>query len=154
MYKAQKSPAVLHVGVSAFYHVVSFVCEDTLRHPPTRQYLSSCVEILGQVCARRHTCIEGYCLKKWIWLELRCALVLCPGVCPGKCKGMRSCPENDPGAEASLPTHFPILHSQFSTRSARRSLPGRGDVATPWRRWCHFHAAHKGWPGRKCTTVK
>ncbi|TKS78798.1 Ectopic P granules protein 5 -like protein [Collichthys lucidus] len=47
MYKAQKSPAVHHVGVSAFYHVVSYVCEDTLRHPPTRQYLSSCVEILG-----------------------------------------------------------------------------------------------------------
>lgn len=53
MYKAQKSPAVQHVGVSAFYQVVSFVCEDTLRHPPTRQYLSSCVEILGQV--RTHT---------------------------------------------------------------------------------------------------
>lgn len=49
MYKAQKSPAVQHVGVSAFYKVVSYVCEDTLRHPPTRQYLSSCVEILGQV---------------------------------------------------------------------------------------------------------
>lgn len=49
MCKAQKSPAVQHVGVSAFYQVVSFVCEDTLRHPSTRQYLSSCVEILGQV---------------------------------------------------------------------------------------------------------
>ncbi|XP_057687965.1 ectopic P granules protein 5 homolog [Corythoichthys intestinalis] len=49
MYKSQKSPSVHHVGVSAFYQVVSFVCEDTLRHPPTRQYLSSCVEILGQV---------------------------------------------------------------------------------------------------------
>ncbi|XP_061906831.1 ectopic P granules protein 5 homolog isoform X1 [Entelurus aequoreus] len=49
MYKSQKSPSVQHVGVSAFYQLVSFVCEDTLRHPPTRQYLSSCVEILGQV---------------------------------------------------------------------------------------------------------
>lgn len=49
LYKAQKSSAVQHVGVAAFYQVVSFVCEDTLRHPPTRQYLSSCVEILGQV---------------------------------------------------------------------------------------------------------
>lgn len=55
-FKAQKSPAVLQVGVSAFYQVVSFVCEDTLRHPPTRQYLSSCVEILGQVCRpHKHT---------------------------------------------------------------------------------------------------
>lgn len=42
------------MGVSAFYTVVSFVSEDTLRHPPTRQYLSSCVEILGQV--RGHNC--------------------------------------------------------------------------------------------------
>ncbi|KAM6931497.1 ectopic P granules protein 5 homolog [Xenentodon cancila] len=48
-YKAQKSLVVQQVGVTAFYEVVSFVCEDTLRHPPTRQYLSSCVEILGQV---------------------------------------------------------------------------------------------------------
>lgn len=52
MYKAQKSPAAQHVGVTAFYLIVAYVCEDTLRHPPTRQYLSSCVEILGQV----HTC--------------------------------------------------------------------------------------------------
>ncbi|CAG07847.1 unnamed protein product [Tetraodon nigroviridis] len=49
MYKRQKSPAAHHVGVTAFYLVVAYVCEDTLRHPPTRQYLSSCVEILGQV---------------------------------------------------------------------------------------------------------
>ncbi|XP_061134077.1 ectopic P granules protein 5 homolog [Syngnathus typhle] len=49
MYKSQKSPSVQQVGVSAFYQVVTYVCEDTLRHPPTRQYLSSCVEILGQV---------------------------------------------------------------------------------------------------------
>ncbi|KAL0979304.1 hypothetical protein UPYG_G00183410 [Umbra pygmaea] len=49
LYKAQPTAAVQSVGVAAFYKVVSFVCEDTLRHPPTRQYLSSCVEILGQV---------------------------------------------------------------------------------------------------------
>lgn len=49
LHKVQKSLAVQQVGVAAFYQVVSFVCEDTLRHPPTRQYLSSCVEILGQV---------------------------------------------------------------------------------------------------------
>lgn len=55
MYKAQKSPVVQRVGVSTFYKVVSFVSEDTLRHPPSRQYLSSCVEILGQVCACKNT---------------------------------------------------------------------------------------------------
>ncbi|XP_030226666.1 ectopic P granules protein 5 homolog [Gadus morhua] len=49
LYKVQRSPAVQQVGVSSFYQVVSFVSADTLRHPPTRQYLSSCVEILGQV---------------------------------------------------------------------------------------------------------
>lgn len=49
LYKAHPSPAVQSVGVAAFYQVVYYVCEDTLRHPPTRQYLSSCVEVLGQV---------------------------------------------------------------------------------------------------------
>ncbi|CDQ91173.1 unnamed protein product [Oncorhynchus mykiss] len=49
LYHAKPTAAVQSVGVAAFYKVVSFVCEDTLRHPPTRQYLSSCVEILGQV---------------------------------------------------------------------------------------------------------
>lgn len=56
MYKAQKSPAAQHVGVTAFYLVVAYVCEDTLRHPPTRQYLSSCVEILGQVHSNSNAC--------------------------------------------------------------------------------------------------
>ena len=55
LYKARPSPAVQSVGVAAFYQVVSFVCEDTLRHPPTRQYLSSCVEILGQVPSHTHS---------------------------------------------------------------------------------------------------
>lgn len=54
MYKTQRSRSVQQVGVRAFYKVVSYVCEDTLRHPPTRQYLSSCVEILGQVCTHIH----------------------------------------------------------------------------------------------------
>ncbi|KAK7934057.1 hypothetical protein WMY93_004953 [Mugilogobius chulae] len=49
LYKTQKLPTVQHVGVATFYQVVSFVCEDVLRHPPTRQYFSSCVEVLGQV---------------------------------------------------------------------------------------------------------
>uniref|UniRef100_A0AAV2MR95 Ectopic P granules protein 5 homolog n=1 Tax=Knipowitschia caucasica TaxID=637954 RepID=A0AAV2MR95_KNICA len=49
LYKTQKLPAVQQVGVATFYQVVSFVCEDTLRHPPTRQFFSSCVEVLGQV---------------------------------------------------------------------------------------------------------
>nr|XP_020450035.1 ectopic P granules protein 5 homolog [Monopterus albus] len=77
MYKAEKSPAVQHVGVSAFYQVVSFVCEDTLRHPPTRQYLSSCVEILGQVFIQGNA--EECCHVLKTILEQR---LLCPLISP------------------------------------------------------------------------
>lgn len=48
-FKLHPTPAVQKVGIASFYQLVSFVCEDTLRHPPTRQFFSSCVEILGQV---------------------------------------------------------------------------------------------------------
>ncbi|XP_064152807.1 ectopic P granules protein 5 homolog [Anguilla rostrata] len=48
-FKMQPSPATQKVGIAAFYQVVSFVCEDIQRHPPTRQFFSSCIEILGQV---------------------------------------------------------------------------------------------------------
>uniref|UniRef100_A0AAQ4S5V1 Ectopic P-granules autophagy protein 5 homolog (C. elegans) n=1 Tax=Gasterosteus aculeatus aculeatus TaxID=481459 RepID=A0AAQ4S5V1_GASAC len=75
MYKAQKSPAALHVGVSAFYHVVSFVCEDTLRHPPTRQYLSSCVEILGQVFVQGNAKECGRVLKTILEQRRLCPLI-------------------------------------------------------------------------------
>lgn len=37
------------VGITAFYQIVSLISEDTQRHPPTRQFFTSCVEILGQV---------------------------------------------------------------------------------------------------------
>ncbi len=48
-YKLNPSPGILKVGITAFYKIVSFVCEDTQRHPPTRQFFTSCIEILGQV---------------------------------------------------------------------------------------------------------
>uniref|UniRef100_A0A3B4URI2 Ectopic P-granules autophagy protein 5 homolog (C. elegans) n=1 Tax=Seriola dumerili TaxID=41447 RepID=A0A3B4URI2_SERDU len=75
MYKAQKSPAVQHVGVSAFYKMVSFVCEDTLRHPPTRQYLSSCVEILGQVFIQGNPEECGRVLKTILEQRRLCPLI-------------------------------------------------------------------------------
>ncbi|XP_034396490.1 ectopic P granules protein 5 homolog isoform X2 [Cyclopterus lumpus] len=75
MYKAQKSSAVKHVGVSAFYRVVSFVCEDTLRHPPTRQYLSSCVEILGQVFIQGNAEECGCVLKTILEQRHLCSLI-------------------------------------------------------------------------------
>ncbi|KAM9858500.1 ectopic P granules protein 5 homolog [Aulostomus maculatus] len=75
MYKAQKSPSVQHVGVFAFYQVVSFVCEDTLRHPPTRQYLSSCVEILGQVFIQGNADECGRVLKTILEQRRLCPLI-------------------------------------------------------------------------------
>ncbi|KAG1968633.1 ectopic P granules protein 5 homolog isoform X1 [Pimephales promelas] len=51
-YKLNTSPGILKVGIAAFYQIVSFVCEDTQRHPPTRQFFTSCIEILGQVFIR------------------------------------------------------------------------------------------------------
>uniref|UniRef100_A0A665WYL0 Ectopic P-granules autophagy protein 5 homolog (C. elegans) n=1 Tax=Echeneis naucrates TaxID=173247 RepID=A0A665WYL0_ECHNA len=75
MYKAQKSPAVQHVGVTAFYQMVSFVCEDTLRHPPTRQYLSSCVEILGQVFIQGNPEQCGRVLKTILEHRRLCPLI-------------------------------------------------------------------------------
>lgn len=75
MHKAQKSPAVQKVGVSAFYKVVSFVCEDTLRHPPTRQYLSSCVEVLGQVFIQGNAEECGRVLKTILEQRRLCPLI-------------------------------------------------------------------------------
>ncbi|XP_029915436.1 ectopic P granules protein 5 homolog isoform X2 [Myripristis murdjan] len=75
MYKAQKTPVVQNVGVSAFYQVVSFVCEDTLRHPPTRQYLSSCVEILGQVFIQANAAECGRVLTSILEQRLLCPLI-------------------------------------------------------------------------------
>ncbi|XP_020505539.2 ectopic P granules protein 5 homolog [Labrus bergylta] len=75
LYKIQKSPAAQQVGVAAFYQVVSYVCEDTLRHPPTRQYLSSCVEILGQVFIQNNSEECGRVLKTILEQRRLCPLM-------------------------------------------------------------------------------
>lgn len=75
LYKVQKSPAVQQVGVAAFYQVVSFVCEDTLRHPPTRQYFSSCVEILGQVFIQGNAAQCGHVLQTILEQRRLCPLI-------------------------------------------------------------------------------
>ncbi|XP_076006821.1 ectopic P granules protein 5 homolog isoform X2 [Genypterus blacodes] len=87
IYKVQKSPVVQNVGVSAFYQVVSFVCEDTLRHPPTRQYLSSCVEILGQVFIQGNTEECGRVLRAILEHRRLCPLIspfFTPNAAPNK----------------------------------------------------------------------
>uniref|UniRef100_A0A3B4BDQ9 Ectopic P-granules autophagy protein 5 homolog n=1 Tax=Periophthalmus magnuspinnatus TaxID=409849 RepID=A0A3B4BDQ9_9GOBI len=75
LYKAQKLPTVQHVGVATFYQVVSFVCEDTLRHPPTRQYFSSCAEILGQVFIQGNAAECGRVLKTILGQRRLCPLI-------------------------------------------------------------------------------
>nr|XP_012645766.1 ectopic P granules protein 5 homolog isoform X1 [Microcebus murinus] len=48
-YKLQPTPGVQKVGISLFFTVVDYVSDETQRHPPTRQFFTSCIEILGQV---------------------------------------------------------------------------------------------------------
>ncbi|NWZ28131.1 EPG5 protein, partial [Asarcornis scutulata] len=49
IYKVQPMPAIQKVGISLFFIVVEYVCDETQRNPPTRQFFTSCIEILGQV---------------------------------------------------------------------------------------------------------
>ncbi|XP_042305293.1 ectopic P granules protein 5 homolog isoform X2 [Sceloporus undulatus] len=49
LYKRQSVPGIHRVGINLFYALVGFVCDETQRHPPSRQFFTSCIEILGQV---------------------------------------------------------------------------------------------------------
>ncbi|KAM9251117.1 LOW QUALITY PROTEIN: ectopic P granules protein 5 homolog [Cariama cristata] len=49
IYKVQPMPAIKKVGISLFFTLVEYVCDETQRSPPTRQFFTSCIEILGQV---------------------------------------------------------------------------------------------------------
>lgn len=48
-YQSQPTPGVQKIGISLFFTVVDYVSDETQRHPPTRQFFTSCIEILGQV---------------------------------------------------------------------------------------------------------
>ncbi|KAI5280116.1 Ectopic P Granules Protein 5-like [Manis pentadactyla] len=48
-YKLQPAPGAQKVGISLFFTVVDYISDETQRHPPTRQFFTSCIEILGQV---------------------------------------------------------------------------------------------------------
>lgn len=48
-YKLQPTPGAQKVGISLFFTVVDYISDETQRHPPTRQFFTSCIEILGQV---------------------------------------------------------------------------------------------------------
>ncbi|XP_063278049.1 ectopic P granules protein 5 homolog isoform X2 [Prinia subflava] len=49
IYKVQPMPAIKKVGIGLFFTLVEYVCDETQRNPPTRQFFTSCIEILGQV---------------------------------------------------------------------------------------------------------
>ncbi|KFV98538.1 Ectopic P granules protein 5, partial [Eurypyga helias] len=49
IYRVQAMPAIKKVGISLFFTLVEYVCDQTQRSPPTRQFFTSCIEILGQV---------------------------------------------------------------------------------------------------------
>ncbi|XP_059504787.1 ectopic P granules protein 5 homolog isoform X2 [Stegostoma tigrinum] len=54
-FKLHHSETFQKVGIALFYEIVSFVCDETQQHPPTRQFFTSCIEILGQIflsCAK------------------------------------------------------------------------------------------------------
>ncbi|XP_069482999.1 ectopic P granules protein 5 homolog [Ambystoma mexicanum] len=48
-FKLQPASGTRKVGIMSFFTIVEFVTEETQRHPPTRQFFTSCIEILGQV---------------------------------------------------------------------------------------------------------
>ncbi|XP_004855138.1 ectopic P granules protein 5 homolog isoform X1 [Heterocephalus glaber] len=48
-YKLQPTPGIQKVGIGLFFTVVEYVSDETQRYPPTRQFFTSCIEILGQV---------------------------------------------------------------------------------------------------------
>ncbi|KAM3845120.1 ectopic P granules protein 5 homolog isoform 2-T2 [Vipera latastei] len=49
IYKLQPTPRIQRIGISLFFAIVEYVCDETQRHPPSRQFFTSCIEILGQV---------------------------------------------------------------------------------------------------------
>ncbi|OCU02726.1 hypothetical protein XELAEV_18008492mg [Xenopus laevis] len=48
-YKVQSPLEIPKIGIGTFFAVVEYVCDETQRHPPSRQFFTSCIEILGQV---------------------------------------------------------------------------------------------------------
>ncbi|XP_023676497.2 ectopic P granules protein 5 homolog [Paramormyrops kingsleyae] len=85
-FKAMPTSAIRNVGVAAFYHLVSFVCEDTQRYPPTRQFFSSCIEVLGQVFVQG---VQSECrrLLKTILLNRHLCTLLSPYFTPNASPG-------------------------------------------------------------------
>ncbi len=41
----------LQNGIAIFYEILGFIGQNTRRYPPSRQVLTACLQILGQVCS-------------------------------------------------------------------------------------------------------
>ena len=63
--------AVTEAGIALFYHVTTFMNDETKFYPPTRQFFSSCIEILGQV-SRPNMCCYAENLKITLMRLLTC----------------------------------------------------------------------------------
>ena len=53
----------MSVGTAMFYYLSSYISEDTKYYPPTRQFFSSCIEVLGQVGGRKDLSNDGWSVK-------------------------------------------------------------------------------------------
>ena len=73
-------------GVQLFFRVLGYYQSETRKYPPSKQFLSSCISILGQVnenstprlwkgvvCGCVENCIAGVAsLGMWVWLKVDC----------------------------------------------------------------------------------
>uniref|UniRef100_A0A8C4NNN7 Ectopic P granules protein 5 homolog n=1 Tax=Eptatretus burgeri TaxID=7764 RepID=A0A8C4NNN7_EPTBU len=105
-HKNQHSSKVQEVGEMLFYLLTDFVTDETRRYPPTRQFLSSCIAILGQVFIAP---VESCCSRLLeTMLAKRCICTLLS-------------PHFEPNV---APTHFP----QMLNRVARCAATESGDT--------------------------
>ena len=70
--------AAIEVGTALFYHLTTFMNDETKFYPPTRQFFSSCIEILGQVRALKGNIVMTQNNSHTLPLCLSCRLIVCP----------------------------------------------------------------------------
>ncbi|KAJ8035761.1 Ectopic P granules protein 5-like [Holothuria leucospilota] len=85
-YRLSSDPenAFQQTGVSLFYHMAIQFDEDTKHYPPTRQFLTSCIEVLGEDFIKPNP-NQAQPLLRTILDAPRLAGVLSPNFCPNMC---------------------------------------------------------------------
>ncbi|CAH1788011.1 unnamed protein product [Owenia fusiformis] len=76
--------AAIEVGTSLFYHMSSLINDDTKQYPPTRQFFSSCIEVLGQEFIRNNP-EQSQPLLQAMLKTPSLAGFLSPNFCPNMC---------------------------------------------------------------------